>query len=488
MLQSLGNPRLEQITQQSAKPDGSRSCIFKTWHAKTLTAAEVIQASIRCTALSRHLNTHHAGGCQPLGAWHCALGFQACLPAIQGSDACLAHFNRFLEQQGCFFQSGSPPSTVAPVDANAQYRIEAVFSTCLDRKPSDCQASPQIVQPLEHLALAQTPSFVGHQGHGWDAMFEAILAALPPQSPEASAQANDHHPLLRVNLVLGFEHFPENYRVMETLFEPFGVQLQILSDARGLLNATSAPRISPQGTSLETLRRAPTAADTLVLRPWQLPRTRSHLQHHWDHANGALPIPMGLYATDLWLEHMAKLSAKEIPSSLMQQRSELIATMQQAAPLLVGQRIAVYGEPDFVVGISRFLMELGLTPALIVCQNGGHCWHDALRAMFETRQTADSPLDIDQTATTAEPEVPIITGTTLDDVGHRLESIQPDLLIAPPDHRLEADSPASSSRPMRRVDLACTTPDQPDPSTLAYQGARHLLRRILASVASAAND
>lgn len=51
---------------------------------------------------------------------------------------------------------------------------------------------------------------------------------------------------------------------------------------------------------------------------------------------------------------------------------------------LHGKRFAVYGDPDFVMGLVKFLLEIGAEPVHILCNNGNKRWKKAVEALLET--------------------------------------------------------------------------------------------------------
>jgi nitrogenase molybdenum-iron protein beta chain len=46
--------------------------------------------------------------------------------------------------------------------------------------------------------------------------------------------------------------------------------------------------------------------------------------------------------------------------------------------------MALYGDPDFVIGMTKFLMELGIEPTHIVCNNGSKRWDKAMKKVLES--------------------------------------------------------------------------------------------------------
>jgi len=452
-------------------PAASGRCVLAV--EGSASAAQRMRAATHCARRARQLHPLQGSACQPLGAWHCAMGFQDCLPTLLGGQACRQHFDRRLAQQGAS-TTRPAPTTLPPRDAAVAqrpdpgapaHRMRALFSTCIDRR-----AAPPDDPRAELQPLAQTPSFVGNHSNGWDSMFAAMVAAVP--SPSASAatrsSASEAASDSSLNLVLGFEHFAANYRIMGDLLQGFGLPIRLLADASAALTRADLGPTNADGTPLQALYAAPGAQQTLLVRPWQLEKTAAAVERCWGHGIPRLPIPMGLAWTDAWLHHLAQLSGNEVPALLQLQRYQLCEAMHRALPLICRQRFAVYGEPDFVMGISRFLIELGAGPTLILSQNGNKHWQAAMAGMLRECGYLH--------------EVAIHGGHNTPDMARLIRHHRPDLLITPPTLDDDDRQPRQLPLPLRRVQLETPSGPGDRPGTLGYVGAHHLLNVIVDAV------
>jgi nitrogenase molybdenum-iron protein beta chain len=99
-----------------------------------------------------------------------------------------------------------------------------------------------------------------------------------------------------------------------------------------------------------------------------------------------LNIPMGVDWTDAWLMKVSEVTGKPIPASLTKERGRLLDLMTDSHAWLHGKKMALYGDPDFVMGMTKILLEFGVEPTHIVCNNGSKKWKKAMEAML-----AESP-------------------------------------------------------------------------------------------------
>ncbi|RRJ82931.1 nitrogenase molybdenum-iron protein subunit beta [Aestuariirhabdus litorea] len=345
-----------------------------------------------------------AKACQPLGAVLCALGFEKTLPYVHGSQGCVAYFrtyfNRhFKEPVMTVSDSMTEDSAVfggqqnmkdGLENANALYKPEiiAVSTTCMAEViGDDLNAFIGNAKKEGHIPVdmptpfAHTPSFVGSHTNGWDGMFEGFARTFTLNDMEGKEVGSSG----KLNLVPGFETYLGNYRVLKRMMADMGVEASLLSDPSEVLDtpADGKYRMYEGGTTQAEIKEAPNAIDSLLLQPWALTKTKKFVQTTWKQPATAIDYPMGLAATDRFLMTVSELTGKEIPESLALERGRLVDMMQDSHTWLHGKKFAIYGDPDFVMGLARFLLELGAEPSIILCQNGNKRFAKALQSVLD---------------------------------------------------------------------------------------------------------
>ena len=353
------------------------------------------------------LTINPAKTCQPLGAMLCALGFHKTLPYVHGSQGCVAYFrtyfNRhFREPVAAVSDSMTEDAAVfggqknlfeGMENARTLYQPEmmAVSTTCMAEVIGDDlnafigNAKKEGRVPLDYpTPFAHTPSFVGSHINGWDNMLEGILRYFTLNEMENKALGSNG----KLNLVMGFETYLGNFRVIKRMLREMGVDYTLLSDPEEILDtpADGQFRMYAGGTRQEEVKEAPNAIDTLLLQPWQLTKTKKYVQETWKHTAASIDIPMGLAGTDAFLMKVADLTGKPIPESLERERGRLVDMMTDSHSWLHGKKYSLFGDPDFVMGLCQFLMELGAEPLHVLCHNGSKRWAKAM-----TKVLKDSP-------------------------------------------------------------------------------------------------
>jgi nitrogenase molybdenum-iron protein beta chain len=353
------------------------------------------------------LTVNPAKACQPLGAVLCALGFEKTMPYVHGSQGCVAYFrtyfNRhFKEPVACVSDSmtedaavfGGQKNMMAGLEnAKALYKpdIIAVSTTCMAEViGDDLNAFINNTKKAGHIEqdfptpYAHTPSFVGSHTTGWDNMFEGMIRYFTLNYMDDKKVGSNG----KINLVPGFETYLGNYRVMHRMMKEMGVDYTLMSDPSEVLDtpADGTFRMYSGGTTQAELKDSPNAIDTLLLQPWQLEKTKKFVQTIWHQPATAINIPMGLQWTDDFLMKISELTGKPIPASLELERGRLVDMMTDSHTWLHGKKFSLYGDADFVMGMTKFLLEMGAEPTDVLCNHANKRWLKAMDKMCK-----DSP-------------------------------------------------------------------------------------------------
>ncbi|NMG35425.1 nitrogenase molybdenum-iron protein subunit beta [Azoarcus sp. TTM-91] len=346
-----------------------------------------------------------AKACQPLGAVLCSLGFKNTMPYVHGSQGCVAYFrtyfNRhFKEPVSCVSDSMTEDAAVfggqknmfdGLENAKAIYKpdIIAVSTTCMAEViGDDLNAFINNAKKAEHIPqdypvpFAHTPSFVGSHTTGWDNMFEGFQRFFTLNKMEGKVVGSNG----KINFVPGFETYLGNYRVIKRMMKQMDVGFTLLSDPSEVLDTPSDGefRMYSGGTTQEEISDAPNALTTIFTQPWQSDKSKKFAETVWNHDVPKLNIPMGLDWTDEFLMKVSELSGKAIPEELAVERGRLVDMMQDSHTWLHGKKFALYGDPDFVIGMVKFLLELGAEPIHILSNNASKRWSKAVQKILDS--------------------------------------------------------------------------------------------------------
>lgn len=356
------------------------------------------------------LTINPAKACQPLGAVLCALGFEETMPYVHGSQGCVAYFrtyfNRhFKEPISCVSDSMTEDAAVfggqknmfdGLENAKALYnpKMIAVSTTCMAEViGDDLNAFIGNAKKAGHVEedyptpFAHTPSFVGSHVTGWDNMFEGIGRYFTLNHMEDKEVGSNG----KINIVPGFETYLGNFRVIKRMMNEMGVDYTMLSDPEEVLDtpADGKFRMYEGGTTIDEVKDAPNAKDTLFLQTWQSTKSIKFTKNTWKHETPKLKIPMGLDWTDEFLMKVSETTGQEIPESLAKERGRLVDMMTDSHTWLHGKKFALWGDPDFVEGMAKFILELGAEPTHILCNNANKRWAKEMKKVLAEYPCAD---------------------------------------------------------------------------------------------------
>lgn len=346
-----------------------------------------------------------AKACQPLGAVLAALGFEKTLPFSHGSQGCISYFRSHLArhfkepvpavsssmtEDGAVF--GGMKNLIEGLEnAKALYNPEmiAVSTTCMAEVIGDDlnafidNARLEGAIPQEFpVPYANTPSFIGSHLTGYDAMLKSILTYLSERNGNTPAETPKDD---SVNFILGFDTYVGNFTELKRILSLFGVDYKILSDYSLSLNspANGDYQYYYGGTKLADVPKAAAAKATISLQKYSTKKTMTYVKNKWKQEPVALSTPIGINATDNLLQEISRVTGKPIPEELKLERGQVVDAYTDSHPYLHGKRVALVGDPDILLGLISFALEVGLEPVHILCSNGDTKFEAEAKALLE---------------------------------------------------------------------------------------------------------
>jgi nitrogenase molybdenum-iron protein beta chain len=107
-----------------------------------------------------------------------------------------------------------------------------------------------------------------------------------------------------------------------------------------------------------------------------------------------IDTPIGIRNTDRLLKTLTDLTGKEIPESLIRERGKAIDSMADLAHMfLADKKVAIFGNPDLVLGLAQFCRELEMKPSLLLFGDDTPAYAKDPRVL-ELKATADWDMEI----------------------------------------------------------------------------------------------
>jgi nitrogenase molybdenum-iron protein NifN len=408
--------------------------------------------------------------CTPLGAALAFQGIEGAIAFLHGSQGCATYMRRYVishfrepvdiassslgEKHAVYGGGPNLQQGIKNVIKKYQPMLIGIATTCLTETIGD--DVPMIVNELRketatgpeacdlpHLLTVSTPSYAGTHMEGFHAAVRATVHALTQTTAATGA----------VNLLPGFVS-PADLRYLKEMVQDFGLTGIFLPDYSDRLDGPALDHyqkipaggtpvaairaMSGSSASLEfgrTLFPSPTAAasnlplpqgegrdeggmtltTSSAARTISLPSTAGALlDERFQVPRCPLGTPIGLRETDAFCQVLETLSGRKLPDKHETERGQLVDAYVDGHKYIFGKRAVVYGDEDLVIGLTAFLVEIGIQPVL--CASGGRSgrFEEAIAAITRGFLT--------------EPPV-VREGTDFYEIAEMARGLSPDLMI-----------------------------------------------------------
>jgi nitrogenase molybdenum-iron protein beta chain len=328
------------------------------------------------------LTVNPAKTCQPIGAMYAALGVHGCLPHSHGSQGCYAyhrstltrHFKEPVMAATSAFTEGA---SVFGGQANLLQAIDNIFSvynpeviavhtTCLSETIGD--DIPQIVNKAaadgkvpagKYVFHANTPSYVGSHVTGFANMTKAMVDYF---SEKNGRKANT------INLIPGFVE-PSDMAEIKRLATQMGVRTIMFPDTSKVLNSplTGKFKMYPEGgVTIDQLKTTGSSSGTIALGEICAGAAARALDAKCKVPCQVLNLPIGLHDTDIFVDTLRRMAGVNVPENINLERGQLVDAISDWHQYLHGKRVALVGDPDQLLALTRFLVALDMKPVYIV--------------------------------------------------------------------------------------------------------------------------
>lgn len=345
------------------------------------------------------LRINPAKTCQPIGAMYAALGIHSCMPHSHGSQGCCAyhrsHLTRhFKEPVAATTSSFTEGASVFGGLANLQQALVNIFSiydpevvavhtTCLSEVIGD--DIPTIIKksrdegkiPEGKIVIhTNTPSFVGSNVTGYANMCSGIITYLAE---------NSGTPVDAINVMPGWLD-PSDMRELKRLAAELGANITMCPDTSDVLDMpqTGVYEMYPKGgTPVAAIKRMGDAPKTLALGEFTAYPPAQKLLDKCGVPFEKLDAPIGLTNTDLYIDALRRIAEVEVPASIDAERGRLLDVISDMGQYFHEVPVAIFGDPDVVVGMTRFAIELGLKPKYIFTGTPGRAFENRVNEVLD---------------------------------------------------------------------------------------------------------
>ncbi len=316
--------------------------------------------------------------CQPVGALYAALGVHKCMPHSHGSQGCVSfhrmyltrHFKEpaiaasssFTEGASVFGGGSNLKTAVKNIFDIYDPDVIAVHTTCLSETiGDDLNAFIQdLTIPDGKLVVhTNTPSYVGSHINGFYNMMCGFIRYLSKSTGVKNGKAA---------IFPGFVN-PGDMREIKRLTELMKTPYIMFPDTSGVMDSPMTGRYEmyPKGgTTLPEITELGDCSLTLGLGVITNQEPANDLERKCGVEYKLLPAPIGIANTDAFITALSQFSKNEVPYSIEEERGQLIDVMLDANQYYHKKKVAIFGDPDTVLGLTSLVLEMGMIPKYVV--------------------------------------------------------------------------------------------------------------------------
>ncbi|MDR0623659.1 MAG: nitrogenase molybdenum-iron protein subunit beta [Treponema sp.] len=322
------------------------------------------------------LTINPAKTCQPVGAMYAALGIHRCLPHSHGSQGCCAYHrsaltrhyaepimastSSFTEGASVFGGQANLLESINNIFALYNPDIIAVNTTCLSEVIGDDltqiinrAVTDNKIPPGKTVMYASTPSFKGSHVTGYANM----LTAMVQYFAESTGKKNN-----RITLLPSFIE-PSDMTEIKHMVSEMGIPYIMYPDTSGVVNGPldGKFRMYPKGGTPKDLialsgdsRGAFALGRTGALQAAQLLDTKCKVKTE------VLDLPIGISATDAFVDTLRRQAGATVPESLRTERGQLVDVLCDKNQYTYGKKVSLVGDPDILIGLVQFCKDAGM--------------------------------------------------------------------------------------------------------------------------------
>ncbi|EMA8102659.1 Fe-only nitrogenase subunit beta [Klebsiella quasipneumoniae] len=368
--------------------------------------------------------------CQPAGAQYVSIGIKDCIGIVHGGQGCVMFVRLLISQHlkesfeiasssvhedGAVF--GALDRVEQAVDVllmrYPHVKVIPIITTCstevigddvdgVVRKLNDGLLKEKYAGREVHLIPIHTPSFVGSMISGYDVAVRDMVKYFARKS----------EPNGKLNLITGWVN-PGDVTALKHLLAEMDIDATVLFEIEAFDSPLmpSGNHVSHGNTTIADLVDTANATATLVLNRYEGAKAARYLEETFEVPALIGPTPIGIRNTDTFLQNLKNLTGKPIPPSLVRERGIALDALTDLVHMfLADKKVAIYGNPDLVVGLAEFCLDLEMKPMLLLLgdDNAGYGNDPRIQAL---QQQVDYKMEIVTNADLWEMEKRITEGS-----------------------------------------------------------------------------
>ena len=324
--------------------------------------------------------------CQPAGAQYASIGLKDCIGIVHGGQGCVMfvrllfaqHFkDNFLMASSSLHEDSAVLGGMRRVEEAVdvllmrypEVKVVPIISTCsteiigddidgVVRKLNSGLLKEKYAEREVHLIPVHTPSFKGSMINGYDTAVKEFVTTF----------AEKRGPNGKINLITGWVN-PGDVTELKHLLSEMNVDATVLFEIESFDSPLmpDGEAVSHGSTTIEDLKSTANAMGTIALNRYEGAQAAQYLEKKFEVPAVIGPTPIGIRNTDTFLENVRKITGKPIPQSLVRERGIAIDALTDLVHMFFAdKKVAIYGNPDLVIGLAEFCLDLEMKPVLLL--------------------------------------------------------------------------------------------------------------------------
>lgn len=339
--------------------------------------------------------------CQPVGAMFAALGVKNCMPHSHGSQGCCSYHRTVLSRhfkepaiassssftEGASVFGGRSNINTAAKNIFDMYHpdIIAVHTTCLSETIGDDLGNyitDMKIPDGKMVVHANTPSYAGSHINGFFNMMMGFMNYLTRKTGTSNG---------KTAVFPGWVN-PGDIRELKRIASLMNTPTVFFPDQSGVLDAPMTGRYEyygEGGTTIEEIRGLGDSEGLIALGEIIGMEPAELLQKKWKVPYELLPMPVGVAYTDQYILSLQKQSKTEVPAELEAERGRLVDLMLDSHQYTYQKKVAIFGDPDVVIGLTSLVLEIGMIPKYVITGTPKEEFTRKISALFAKYSVTD---------------------------------------------------------------------------------------------------
>ncbi len=324
--------------------------------------------------------------CQPCGAQYASIGIKDCIGIVHGGQGCVMfvrllfsqHFKESFEMaSSSVHEEGAVFGALRRVEQGVDVllmryphvKVVPIISTCstevigddidgVVRKLNEGLLQEKYAGREVHLIPIHTPSFVGSMVSGYDVAVREFVSYFAKKDTLNG----------KINLFTGWVN-PGDVTALKHLLSEMQIDATVLFETERFDSPLmpDGNHVSQGSTTIADLTGTANALGSVVLNRYEGGQAAKFLEEEFQVPAITVPTPIGIRNTDIFLQNLKKLTGKPIPPSLVRERGLAIDALTDLTHLFFAdKKVAIYGNPDLVIGLAEFCLDLEMKPLLLL--------------------------------------------------------------------------------------------------------------------------